>query len=147
MGEWSGAMELLGFQPWEPYGFGRASSAAFSARRLATGPLTEARLRGFLEEGDFGELWPEADEMMRIRSEEFEEVHWYLLYRLGVASSPRFEPNPVGAAWRRAKDEPLRAAVFEPVAEAFNEFLCGGNDRGPRAGGWAGRPGPDEGDC
>jgi restriction system protein len=87
--------------------------------------LTEARLRELLKEGDFGELWPEADEMMRIRSEEFEEVHWYLLYRLGVASSPHFEPNPVGAAWRRAKDEPLRAAVFEPVAEAFTEFLGG----------------------
>lgn len=86
--------------------------------------LGEARLREFLHDGDFGDLWPEEDGMMRLRSEEYEEVHWYVLHRLGVAA-PRYEPFPVVAVWHRVKDDPPRAAVFEPVVEAFNAFLKG----------------------
>jgi restriction system protein len=86
--------------------------------------LSEAQLREFLDEGDFGDLWPEGDGTMRIRSEEFEELHWYLLYRLGVAPA-RFEPFPVSAVWNRVKHDPERTAVFEPVATAFTAFLGG----------------------
>lgn len=84
--------------------------------------LSEAQLREFLDEGDFGDLWPEGDGMMRVRSEEYEELHWCVLYRLGVASS-RYEPFPVSAVWHRVKGDPPRAAVFKPVAEAFTELL------------------------
>ncbi len=86
--------------------------------------LSEDQLREFLDEGDFGDLWPEGDGTMRIRSEEFEELHWYLLHRLGVAPA-RFEPFPVSAVWHRVKDDPERAAVFKPVATAFTAFLGG----------------------
>jgi restriction endonuclease len=95
--------------------------------------LSEDQLREFLHEGDFGDLWPEGDGTMRIRSEEYEQLHWYLLYRLGVASS-RYEPFPVSAVWHRVKDDPLRAAVFEPVAKAFGLFLDRPRDRGEPIG-------------
>ena len=46
--------------------------------------LDEARLRGFLEDGGYGDLWPNEDTVMRIRSEVFEEIFAYVLYRLGI---------------------------------------------------------------
>jgi restriction system protein len=91
--------------------------------------LSEDQLREFLDEGDFGGVWPETDGMMRIRSEEYEEVHWYVLYRLGVASS-RYEPFPFSAVWHRVKDDPLSAAAFKPVAVAFSAFMDGHREAG-----------------
>jgi len=71
--------------------------------------LSEAQLRELLDEGNFGDLWPTEDGTMRIRSEEFEELHWYLLHRLVArrrATSP-FRSAPSGTALRMIRRAPL----------------------------------------
>lgn len=59
--------------------------------------LDEARLRGLLEDGGYSELWPIEDTLMRVRSEVFEEIFAYVLYRLGMGPAT-YEPAPLIAA-------------------------------------------------
>ena len=84
--------------------------------------LEEARLRGFLEDGGYGDLWPNEDTVMRIRSEVFEEIFAYVLYRLGIGP-PTYDPTVLIAVWHSLKDDPERSELFEPVAEAFTSWL------------------------
>ncbi len=84
--------------------------------------LDEARLRGFLEDGGYSDLWPNEDTLMRVRSEVFEEIFAYVLYRLGIGP-PTHDPTVLIAVWHGIKDDPERRALFEPVANAFVEWL------------------------
>jgi restriction system protein len=100
--------------------------------------LDEARLRALIDEGGYRELWPEADSLMRIRSEEYEEIFAYVLYRLGIGSS-LFEPGLLVGIWHRSKDDPQKRELFEPVAQMFLAFLKGLNES---ASGSVVNPGP-----
>jgi restriction system protein len=84
--------------------------------------LDEPRLREFVADGGFEDLWPVGDNVMRIRSEEFEEVFAYVLHRLGIGPE-RFEPSPMIAVWHRVKDDPAKRDLFEPVGEMFLRFM------------------------
>jgi hypothetical protein len=84
--------------------------------------LDEARLRGLLEDGGYSELWPIEDTLMRVRSEVFEEIFAYVLYRLGMGPAT-YEPAPLIAVWHDIKGDPARRELFEPVGEAFIAWL------------------------
>jgi restriction system protein len=84
--------------------------------------LSEERLREIIRDGGYEGLWPAEDGLMRIRSEEFEEVFAYVLHRLGVGPAI-FEPTPMIAVWHRVKDDPPRLEFFEAIGPQFVEFL------------------------
>jgi restriction system protein len=84
--------------------------------------LEEARLRELLHDGGYADLWPTEDGVMRIRSEEYEEVFAYVLHRLGIGPR-RVSPSVLIPVRHRVKDDPKLGPLFEPVAAMFVAFL------------------------
>ena len=85
--------------------------------------IDEERLRTIVHEAGYGESWPEDDDaVLRIRSEEFEELFARVLHRLG-ASAPDRAISPIAEVYHCTKDDPERKAVFDAVAPEFVTFL------------------------
>ena len=86
--------------------------------------IDEERLRTIVHEAGYGESWPEDDDVvLRIRSEEFEELFVArVLHRLG-ASAPDRAISPIAEVYHCTKDDPERKAVFDAVAPEFVTFL------------------------
>jgi restriction system protein len=84
--------------------------------------LDEIRLRGFVEDGGCSELWPIEDTLMRVRSEDFEEIFAYVLHRLGIGPAT-YDPTVLVAVWHDVKGDPERRELFKPVADAFVAWL------------------------
>jgi len=87
--------------------------------------VEEERLRAMVDESGYGEYWPEDDDaVLRIRSEEFEDLFARVLHRLG-ATAPDRSISPIAEVYHRNKDDPERNAVFDAVAPQFVTFLDG----------------------
>jgi restriction system protein len=85
--------------------------------------LSEERMREFLADMDgYETVWPREDGMMRVRSEEYAEIHWYVLYRLGILAYP-VEPTREQIVWEQIRDDPAKAAIFELVNAALDAFV------------------------
>ena len=84
--------------------------------------LSEERMRGFLADmGGYTPVWPREDGVMRVRFEEYAEIHWYMLHRLGIVAYP-YEPTPEQFVRDQIRDDPAKAAIFELVAADLDEF-------------------------
>jgi len=87
--------------------------------------INEERLHAIVEAIGQGAYWPEDDDaVMRIRSEDFEELFAGVLHRLG-AGPPRRVVAPLFDVYRSALEDPEAKAAFDALAPECVEFLRG----------------------
>lgn len=85
--------------------------------------IGEDRLHAIIDELGYGCYWPEDDDaVMRVRSEEFEELFAGVLHRLG-AGPPSLVVAPIWEVYRQVQDDPDRRRALDALAPALVEFL------------------------
>ena len=73
---------------------------------------------------DFSHIWEgEYSDILRIRSEEFAEIHAYLLYNIGNIPSPNI-PSLGLMLYEKYQDNPRAIDLIDEIIDHLNDFLA-----------------------
>jgi restriction system protein len=85
--------------------------------------INEDELRQILEQGGYGDVWPEYDDQwVRIRSEALEEMFAWTLAQVGAGPAVHVV-HPMAFAYHRLKHDPALLAALEDVGRRYIDFL------------------------